>query len=249
MRIDTNFDYPFEDDAKTLFDSTITELRQKYNCSIHFKSDVLVRDISKTYNSRTAYEGFYDKIVASIDKLPFHNLDECTVTGDEDSIDNFKPLLDPWIHYNELGTENLYPVNIHVFEHYSIVHPGNTRMMLAENFDKFYDTTVDLVICDYTNQYEHNIQFENFPHGIRITDFNNSSHRGQPVQFFSPRETFNKNFYNKYHPYLTFKYNAGILECNSTPILTLDTEKQKVNYFDNQDTGQIIDRNWQQPKK
>ncbi len=255
MRIDTNFEHPFKDDAKILFDSKIAELRQKYNCNIHFKQDVLVRDISKTYNTRTAYDGFYDKIVASIDALPFSS-GKCTtedmIVGNKDCSNYIKNLLDPWIHYNELGTENLYPINIHIHEDSSLTmaHPGNTRMMLASHFDKFANTIVDLVICDYTNQYEHNVQFENFPHGICLTDFNNSSkNQVHQVQFFAPQSTFNKKFYNSYNTFLTFQYNSGILICNDIPILTLDKRKQKVIYFDTNSTSLIIDRNWQTPKK
>jgi hypothetical protein len=249
VRDDTNFELPFEDNAKTLFDIKLAELKQKYNCNIHFKPDVLVRDISKTYNPKTAYDGFYNRIVKAIDSLPTY-MSEFTVKdmtiNDKDYTESITHLLDPWIHYNDLGTENSYPINIHLHEKRTMVHPGNTRMMLASNFDKFADTTVDLVICDYTNQYEHNIQLENFPHGICLTDFNNSS-KNQifQLQFFAPRSTFNKQFYNSYNNYLKFSYNEGILKCNDTHILTLDTENQKVIYFDNQDTSQIIDRNWQ----
>lgn len=255
MRIDTNFEHPFEDDAKILFDSKIAELRQKYNCNIHFKPNVLVRDISKTYNTRTAYDGFYDKIVASIDALPFSSgkcATENMIVGNKDYSDYIKNLLDPWIHYNELGTENLYPVNIHIHENsiLTMAHPGNTRMMLASNFDKFADTTVDLVICDYTNQYKHNIQFENFPHGICLTDFNKSS-KNQifQLQFFAPQQTFNNKFYNSYNTSLVFEYKSGILVCNDIPILTLAPTKQKVIYYDTNSTSPIIDRNWQTPKK
>lgn len=219
--------------SRDVFDEHISKLSKKYSCNFHFIKNKKIVDIAFMNPEADYYRAFTDKFyetihwaVETISKSSSYTYDNENSSKEKDA---FKNILDTWEAYHSFEQTSYFPIVMSIITSDNVViHPGNTRIAMSQ-YDKFKNSVADLIIVDYTGNYNTNISFDNFPYGVKITEWvNNPAKRN--VEFFAPKIMHDTFTFVPLNYDIQVYYNGRTIFFNNVPILSLDHKNKKVIY-------------------
>lgn len=222
------------------FNACLSSIREKYSCTFNFIPNVSISEVHNKFpdasRSGSAFNtgvpgGFYKLINNLIDRIIDNENTYLQISYppiDFKKQDALRNILDLYIMYNSYNKESLMPIVITRTNEWTLIHPGNTRVAMAQ-YKKFKDCTVDVVLIDHsTTPVKDNISFNDFPYGIMLTEWLNDEHR--KIELFAPKELhliFSYGLLKEYQ----IKYINDTLFLNDIKVLKLHHADKHVEFF------------------